>query len=221
MPGNRRVEHHAGPGLPIVGQVSGIKGAEVEPEAFRRACAELAAATWRPEFTIDDMPAPQRIAPFAIAISADVTDAEDNDIANGRLILLHDPAGSEAWDGTFRLVTFARAEIDAEMAGDPMLTEVGWSWLTDSLTARGAALVAPSGSVTTVRTEGFGGMEEDGSSAQLEIRASWTPLFGQSEGLGVHARAWAELLCTVCGLPPLAPGMLTLPRRGREGRARR
>lgn len=191
-----------------------------QPSEFVDAVAQLRDAALRPEVFCEPLPAPRRIAPHAYAQSGDVHVAGE-EIGTGRLVLLHDPAGNDAWQGTFRLVTFARAEVDAEMASDPVLPEVGWSWLVEALGAQGASYVAPSGSVTTVRTEGFGGMEEDGSTAQLEIRASWTPLFGRGVGLAAHARAWGDLLCTVAGLPPLAPGVLTLPRRGPEGRPRR
>ncbi|MBW9206122.1 DUF3000 domain-containing protein [Mumia sp. zg.B53] len=188
-----------------------------QPSEFIEAVAALRDAELRPEVVCEELAAPRRIAPYSYAQSGDVT-ADGDEVGTGRLVLLHDPAGNDAWQGTFRLVTFARAEVDAEMASDPVLPEVGWSWLVEALFSQGASYVAPSGSVTTVRTEGFGGMEEDGSSAQLEIRASWTPLFGTGDTLASHAVAWSELLCTVAGLPPLAPGVLTLPRRGREGR---
>ena len=46
------------------------------------------------------------------------------DVGSGRLVLLHDPAGNAAWGGTFRLVTFARAEVDPEMVTDPLYREV-------------------------------------------------------------------------------------------------
>ena len=107
-------------------------------------------------------------------MSADVT-VDDADVGTGRIILLHDPAGNDAWDGTFRCVAYARAEIDLELITDPMLAAVGWSWLTEALDAHGAAYAAASGTVTRVATESFGGMADEGGTAQIEIRASWTP----------------------------------------------
>ena len=62
------------------------------------------------------------------------------DVATGRLVLLHDPAGQDAWDGTLRLVTYVTAELEPELASDPLLPAVGWSWLTDALAARVKAL---------------------------------------------------------------------------------
>ena len=48
-------------------------------------------------------------------------------------MLLHDPDGHEPWEGTFRVVTFVRAELEPEIGADPMLAEVGWSWLMEAL----------------------------------------------------------------------------------------
>ena len=195
--------------------------ASASPEAFQAAVAQLREARLRPEVFCEEMPAPQRIAPFASALSADVT-VDGEDVGTGRIVLLHDPAGNDAWEGTFRCVAYARAEIDPEMANDPLLAEVGWSWLVEALTAHGATYLAPSGTVTKVSSESFGSMADEDASAQLEIRASWTPIGNPAaEGvldLGPHAEAWGELLCTAVGLPPVPEGVVTMPsRRGQRG----
>ena len=97
---------------------------------------------------------------------------------------------------------------------DPLLAEVGWTWLIEALEAHGAAYSAPSGTVTTVASESFGGMGAEPGTAQIEIRASWTPL-GE---LTPHVEAWGELLCTAAGLPPVPEGVATMPsRRGQRG----
>ena len=189
------------------------------PEEFRAAVAQMRKARLRPEILCEEMPAPQRIAPYASALSADVT-VDGEDIGTGRIVLLHDPAGNDAWDGTFRCVAYARAEIDPEMANDPLLGEVGWTWLVEALSAHGAYYTAPSGTVTKVASESFGSMSDEDASAQLEIRASWTPV-GEPDrplDLGPHVEAWAELLCTASGLPPVPEGVAPLPsRRGQRG----
>ncbi len=190
------------------------------PQAFTDAVAQLRAARLRPEVLCEEMPAPQRIAPFAAALSADVT-VDGDDVGTGRIVLLHDPQGNDSWDGTFRCVAYARADIDPEMANDPLLAEVGWSWLSEALDAHGAAYVAPSGTVTKVSSESFGGMADEEASAQLEIRASWTPVpdDGEPLDLGPHVEAWGEMLCTASGLPPVPEGVAPLPsRRGQRGR---
>ena len=102
----------------------------------RSAVDALRAARLRREIEVDATRPPQRLAPHAYALEAAVVDGEE-DLADGRLVLLHDPAGHDAWQGTFRLVTLVRAELEPEMAADPLLPEVCWSWLTGALEARG------------------------------------------------------------------------------------
>lgn len=184
------------------------------PEAFRRALASLRSAPIRPEVVLQEAPAPQRLAPYALALTADVVVAGE-EAATGRLVLLHDPAGHETWEGTFRLVTYVRAELEPEMANDPLLPGVGWAWLVESLAARGAGHVAASGTVTRVASDSFGAMAGRPPTAEVEIRASWTPL---GDDLGPHLSAWCELLCTTAGLPPVPVGVVPLPARRPRGR---
>ena len=187
--------------------------APTTPPEFRAAVDRMRAARLRPEVLCEEMPAPQRIAPYAAALSADVT-VDGEDVGTGRIVLLHDPAGNDTWSGTFRCVAYARAELSPDLAADPMLAEVAWTWLMEALDAHGAEFVAPSGTVTKVTSESFGGMADEGGSAQLEIRASWTPL----GDVGAHVEAWGELMCTAVGLEPVPEGVTALPsRRGQRG----
>jgi hypothetical protein len=211
----------------VVGQETHPKtGAGAAPVEFREAVATMHAARLRPEILCEEMPAPQRIAPWASALSADVT-VDGVDVGTGRIILLHDPAGNEAWSGTFRCVAYARAEVDLELITDPMLAQVGWTWLMEALDEHGAAYLAASGTVTRVATESFGGMAEEGGTAQIEIRASWTPVAPEDApdlaplDLAPHVEAWGELLCTSAGLPPVPEGVAVMPsRRGQRGGGR-
>ena len=64
---------------------------------------------------------PSKVAPHALAVLASVKAPADagEEIAVGRLVLLHDPDGQAAWDGTYRIACFARAELDPEMGARP------------------------------------------------------------------------------------------------------
>jgi hypothetical protein len=163
------------------------------------------------------VPAPSRIAPHAVAVSAEVVTAdvlgEGDELASGRFVLLYDPSEPDPWDGAWRAVTFARAVFDPELANDPMLGAVGWSWLMDALENRDATCVAAAGTVTRVVSESFADLAERGATVEMEIRASWTPT---GPNVGAHLHAWADLLCTVGGLPPLPEGVVALPRRRRS-----
>jgi hypothetical protein len=191
------------------------------PAQFRAAVAQLRAARMRAEVLLTDMPAPQRIAPFAAAVGADVT-LERDEVATGRLVLLHDPDGNESWDGCWRCVSFVRADVDPEMVRDPLLSAVAWSWLDDAWSARNLGVTAPGGTVTAVLSEGFGGIESDGLTAQVEVRASWTPVaVGDAEqpDLQGHAEAWGDLLSCAAGLPPVPAGVVSLAPRHPSVRA--
>jgi len=187
-----------------------------DPADFSQALRDLRAARLRPEVRLTEVPAPSRIAPHAVAMSAEVvaTSArhQGDELASGRFVLLYDPSEPEPWGGVWRAVTFARAEFDPELANDPMLSAVGWSWLTEALANREARYVAEAGTVTRVVSESFAGLAQRSATVEMEIRASWTPT---SPNLGVHLQAWADLLCTVAGLPPLPEGVVALPRHHR------
>jgi hypothetical protein len=183
-----------------------------DPFAFRQAVAALAAARPRAEVTLSALPPPRRLAPFAHALGATVS-ADGEELADGRFVLLHEPDGDESWRGEFRVVTLTRADLEPELATDPLLPEVAWSWLTEALTGRGLTYLEPNGTVTRAGSTFFGGLAERPSRAELELRASWTPT--DPAAAGGHLLAWCGLLAQCAGLPPetSSTAVTALPRR--------
>ncbi|MFL6139995.1 MAG: DUF3000 domain-containing protein [Frankiaceae bacterium] len=177
------------------------------PAAFAEAVTSLRSVSVRAEVVLTETPAPTRLAPHAFALGAEVVD-DGLELATGRLVLLYDPAGDPAWGGPMRIVAFVRADLEHEIATDPFLGGVGWSWLLDALGAHGAAYAAAGGTVTRAASESFGAMAGRATSAEVEVRASWTPL---DVDLSAHLRAWCDVLCYAGGLPPVAPGVAPLP----------
>lgn len=177
---------------------------------FARAARAIAGARLRSEMHLTEVPAPTRVAPYALALTCDVMDPQDaeNELATGRFVLLHDPSCPEPWDGAWRAVTFGRAALEPEFAGDPLLSDMGWTWLTESLDAAGVSFTATAATVTCVSSQGYGSLAQDGASIDMEIRASWTPT---DDAAAAHFLAWANLLCTMGGLPPLPEGVVALP----------
>jgi len=170
----------------------------------------------RPELTFEQEPAPRRLAPHAASVAATVGGA-DGDVGWGRFVLLYDAAGQDGWAGPFRVIAYVRADLDPEIAADPLVGEVGWSWLTEALDARAAGYRQPSGTVTRVVTEGFGAKQDEPVTTEFELRASWSPADGAS--LDGHVAAWCEALCAAAGLPPLSAGVSALRQpRGRRPR---
>ncbi|HYO86856.1 MAG TPA: DUF3000 domain-containing protein [Dermatophilaceae bacterium] len=193
-----------------------------DAQLFAEAVAGLGDIRLRPEVSVQEAPAPTRIAPYALALSAEVHlipaswtgpppaghDAADP-VATGRFIVLHDPSGPEAWEGTWRIVSYARATMEAELASEPLLGEVGWSWLTETMDAAGVPRHAIAGTVTRVVSQSFAALADRPDSIELEVRASWTP---RGDDLVDQLHAWTEVLCTIGGLPPLPSDVAVLPR---------
>ncbi|GAB13851.1 hypothetical protein ARGLB_051_00300 [Arthrobacter globiformis NBRC 12137] len=215
------------------------------PANFLYALGTLRKARCRSELRLDEIPAPARLAPFAVALGAEVIvpsggkdrspvhgpaamalarsaaagaaagdDADDGEeLATGRFILLHDPDGSAVWDGEFRIVTYIRAQLDAEMGNDEMLGSVAWTWLVEALETHNAPYRAAGGTATRVLSESFGTLADRPASIDIELRASWTPA---SADVQAHLEAWSDMVCTFAGLPPLPDGVSALPRRRRN-----
>jgi hypothetical protein len=85
-----------------------------------------------------------------------------------------------------------------------LLPSVGWSWLTDALTASGARFTALGGTVTDTSSARFGDIAGPERTDELELRASWTPL---DSDLGPHGAAFVGVLSSVVGLPPIGVTM--------------
>ena len=185
-----------------------------ETEEFLAFCEAARKITTRAEIYFEEVPAPQRLAPHAVAFSVDVSNdpsLEDSDIATGRFVMLYDPAGQEAWNGNFRAVTFVRSAIEADLQSDPLLTDVAWSWVSESLETAYADFTSPSGTVTRVSSASYGQLSEKELSSELEIRASWTPI--NPKNLLNHLSAWLTLIETVSGLTPIPEGVSSLRSR--------
>ena len=184
------------------------------------------------DLQFEDVPAPKRLAPFATAIAATIQ-RDDADVAWGRLVLLYDPDGQQGWDGFFRLVAYVRAEVEPEIAADPLLGEVGWRWLSEALDAHVPGYAVPSGTVTRVITEGFGAKAGELPLTGFELRASWSPAgpegprgssvprgAGQRQSdlglldLSAHIAAWCDCLSAAAGLEPPGTRALRQPGRG-------
>ena len=215
---------------------------------LQRAAARQSEA--RPELTFEEEPPPRRLAPFASAVAVVVagpigpastpgagraaehgagggtarTGVPGNlgeiEVGGGRFVLLFDPAGQPGWDGRYRVISYVRAELEPEMAADPLINAVGWSWLTEALDNREAGYRNISGTVTTVVTQGFGSKQDEPMSTEFELRASWSPTAGADAEpeLASHLAAWCDVVCAAAGLPALAPGVAALrsPHRRRR-----
>ena len=79
----------------------------------------MTAAPLRPEVEWREIPAPSHMAPSTWAATAEIV-MDDEELASGRLVILHDPAGQEAWDGTWRMVALVQARLEPEFLCVPL-----------------------------------------------------------------------------------------------------
>jgi hypothetical protein len=174
------------------------------PPAFQEALASLAHARTRRDIGLTETPAPGRIAPYAIAINGETSDGE----ASGRFVVLHDPAGQPAWDGTFRVVALVKATVEPEIGADDMWADVAWSWLADALD--GVPHHSAGGTVTKTVSRSFGALSDRADEVVVEMRVSWTP---ETTDLEPHIVAWTELIAFSAGIPPAPDGVAVLHGR--------
>lgn len=178
------------------------------PAEFVRALRSLRGTRLRADVLLEEVPGPGRVAPFSVALTAEVREPRTGDeLASGRFVVLHDPAGQEAWDGTFRLVTLVRATLEPELGSEELLAEVAWTWFEDALADAGITPHAAGGTVTRVLSRSFGSLADRPEEIEVELRVSWTAPDGDLEP---HLRAWTMLLCRAAGLPPLPPGVTAM-----------
>lgn len=189
------------------------------PEIFRQAVDAMAEAKVRPEISLGPIRPPQRLAAYSYALGLEVVHPDSDDVpefsdgdAFGRLILLHDPAGDSAWQGTLRLVAYIQADVEAAIASDPFLPQVAWSWLTDALEQTRSGYTALGGTVTCTSSVRYGEISGPPQSHQLELRASWTP---HSAELTDHVEALSSVLSEAAGMLPEGVSEVSASRFGR------
>ncbi len=186
------------------------------PAEFTEAVESMHRAQLRPEISLGTIRPPQRPAPYSHAIGLEVdgmdesgpipTDSQGD--AFGRLILLYSPSSEETWEGSMRLVAYIQADMDDDVASDPLLPDVAWQWLGESLEETNAEYTDLGGTVTSTASVRFGDIGGPPRAYQIEMRASWT---AATTDLSHHVEAFSKVLAHVAGLPP--EGVAGLDRR--------
>ena len=210
--------HDAGGNLPVISDPAAyplMVGSRTVPgdqsPEFTQALSDLRGARLRPEIRLTEVPAPQRIAPYAVALTAEVVGAaaDEDELASGRFVLLHDPSVPDPWDGAWRAVTFARAELEPELANDPMLGAVGLV-LADRRPGVATTSATPP---RRARSPAWSPRASPGCPTGRPA-SRWRSAPRGPRWPATSAPtcvAWSDLLCTIAGLPPLPEGVIALP----------
>ena len=180
---------------------------EGAPAEFLLAMESLRSATVRDELVIEQIAAPGKLAKFEVAFSANV-DASATDVASdlgtGRFVLLWDKDEPEPWHSRFRVITFAKSPLETNIGADELISDVACAWLTEALQHRHADFIAEAGTATRIISSGYGALSNQSDHAELEIRASWSPI---NTNAASHLEAWQDLVCIMSGFPNLPSGV--------------
>lgn len=170
-------------------------------EDFLKRISGISDIPERAEILLEQIAAPKGIAEEAIAISASVIHADhsDADRGVGRLVICKDSNYPEGWNSQFRIILYAKSPVEIDMGKDPLVDELPWNWLMDSLAASGCLFHSEAGTTTRILSTGHGSLTPQPQHAEIEIRASWAP---EGDDFGAHIRAFQELLALISGLPP-------------------
>lgn len=174
---------------------------------FRLAVDSLASATLRNELAIEQITAPGKLATHAVAFAANV-DAKVADVASdlgtGRFVLLWDTKEQDTWQSRFRVICFAKSPLETNIGADEQISDVAWAWLTEALQNRNANHTSAAGTATRVISSGYGSLSGQSDHAELELRASWSPVDTDAKN---HFEAWQDLVCIMSGFPNLPAGI--------------
>ncbi len=181
------------------------------PAPFLGALTSLRAVAGSLALDLKEIKAP-RAAAYSVALTGSLSDENDSDseVADGNFVLLFDP--EDAINPGFRVIVLVRAALDAEMSTDPLLPDVAWTWVTESLEISAEPFQRLGGSVTQTITTSHGDVNNRPDQVELEIRASWSTT-SRGESIGEHLLTWGRLLRTSAGHPPLPEGVTALGHR--------
>ena len=178
---------------------------------FRLALEQLRSANFRDELKIEEIQAPSNLATHAVAFSANVAAPSNDDVSTdsgtGRMVLLWEPAPQESWESNFRTIIFAKSPLETDIGSDEMIADVAWAWLSESLNNRSAKYVAAAGTATRIISRGYGALAGQSDHAELEVRASWSPIGGS---VGSNLEAWQDLVCIMSGFAHLPAGVVSI-----------
>lgn len=165
--------------------------------SFEAIANQLIAVPARNQIELVELPAPEDLAPHAIAFAAHVHSPDANaDRGVGRFVLLADSAPQESWASNYRVIVFAKSSLESDIASDAHADQVAWSWLIEALGKNDCSYGALAGTVTKINSSGFGALEGEQNHAEIEIRASWSPT---STGFIAHLNAWQDFILGLSG----------------------
>ena len=186
------------------------------PRSSGRRWLRMRAAVLRPEVLCEEMPAPQRIAPYAAALSADVTvDGERHRHRAGSSCCTTPPATTP---GRAPSAAWPTAAARSSSSSSPTRC---WPRSAGPGSSRRSPPTAPSTSPPPAPSPGWPPRASAAwprTAAPPRSRSAPRGRRSTRPASRAHVEAWGELLCTAAGLEPVPDGVAVMPsRRGQRG----
>ncbi len=168
------------------------------PAQFASAALSLGEPLLREELISEQIPAPEKIAPWALAFAAQAPNPADTPMNRGvgRIVFLYDPEQHETWGSNMRVIAYGKSPLENDLGVEEDVAHFWWEELMRSLKSHGAKFSHEAGTVTKMTSTGMGSLANDPSASEVEIRASWSP---QHDELGPHLAAWQDLIAAMAG----------------------
>jgi hypothetical protein len=168
------------------------------PAQFAAAAISLTEPALRSELETSQIPAPDRIAPWALAFAAQAPNPADTPMNRGvgRIVFLHDPEQFDVWGSNMRVIAYGKSPLENDMGVEEDVAHYWWSELMRALNTHGATFTNEAGTVTKMSSTGMGSLANDPNSSEVEIRASWSPT---DDDLGKHFAAWQDIIASMAG----------------------
>ena len=172
--------------------------AENSPSRFIAAAMGLIEPFLRDELETKQIPAPDKIAPFALAFAAQVPNPANtpNNRGVGRIVFLYDENQFETWGSNMRVIAYGKSPLEQDIGIEEDMANYCWEWLTRALERHDAKFSNEAGTITKIVSTGMGSLSQDSNSSEVEIRASWSP---QDDNFGPHLAAWQDLIAGMAG----------------------
>jgi hypothetical protein len=168
------------------------------PAQFNAASITLTEPYLRAELNSSQIPAPDRIAPWALAFAAQAPNPADTPMNRGvgRIVFLYDPEQFDTWGSNLRVIAYGKSPLENDLGIEDDAAHFWWGQLTQALSNHGASYSHEAGTVTKMSSTGMGALANDPSASEVEMRASWSP---QEDDLGPHFAAWQDLIAAMAG----------------------
>ncbi len=168
------------------------------PSEFATAAIGLANPKLRTELDTQQIDAPEKIAPFALAFATQVPNRAETPMNRGvgRIVFIYDESQFETWGSNMRVIAYAKSPYENEMALEDDYANFCWGLLTRSLTNNEVSFSHEAGTVTKMTATGMGSLSDEKVGSEVELRASWSPT---DKDLAKHFAAWQDLVAGLAG----------------------